>query len=295
MTRAETLAPSPSPAPRRARRRTLRTLGRAASQVAVTLVLVGYLFPFVWMVLTSLKSNGEVFANPPRAVGETLRFDNYPQMLEYIPFLRQLGNSVAVAAGGAAIAVVVSVCAAYAFARFSFRGRDALFLVLLTALMVPQEVVVIPMFQMMRVVQWQDTWQALVLPWAFTVFGTFLLRQFFLNLPLEVEEAARLDGAGRLRVLAQIVVPMARPAIAVLAVFTFLGYWNSFLWPLIIISSSDHATLPLGLQMFQGQNGNQWTLLMAAATCAVVPMVVLILALRRHLVSGIALGGLGGR
>lgn len=275
--------------------RSARTVRRALSQTAVTLVLVGYLFPFVWMVLTSLKSNGEVFTTPPQLLGETLRFDNYPQMLEYIPFLRQLGNSVVVAASGAAIAVVVSVCAAYAFARFTFRGRDTLFLVLLTALMVPQEVVVIPMFQMMRVVQWQDSWQALVLPWAFTVFGTFLLRQFFLNLPLEVEEAARLDGAGRLRVLAQIVVPMARPAIAVLAVFTFLGYWNSFLWPLIIISSTDHATLPLGLQMFQGQNGNQWTLLMAAATCAVIPMVVLILALRRHMVSGIALGGLGGR
>ncbi len=277
------------------RRRAGRTALRALSQTAVTLVLVGYLFPFVWMVLTSLKSNGEVFSNPPRAFGESLRFDSYPQMLDYIPFLRQLLNSVGVAAAGAAIAVVVSVCAAYAFARFTFRGRDTLFLVLLTALMVPQEVVVIPMFQMMRVVQWQDTWQALVLPWAFTVFGTFLLRQFFLNLPLEVEEAARLDGAGRLRILAQIVVPMARPAIAVLGVFTFLGYWNSFLWPLIIVSSADHATLPLGLQMFQGQNGNQWTLLMAAATCAVAPMVVLILVLRRHLVAGIALGGLGGR
>ncbi|HEY0189125.1 MAG TPA: carbohydrate ABC transporter permease [Cellulomonas sp.] len=294
MTRAETLT-APAVAPRVRRRRAGRTLRRTASQVALTLVLVGYLFPFVWMVATSLKSDGEVFTTPPSLFGHTLRFDNYPQMLEYIPFLRQLANSVLVAASGAAIAVVVSVCAAYAFARFTFRGRDTLFLVLLTALMVPQEVVVIPMFQLMRLVQWQDSWQALVLPWAFTVFGTFLLRQFFLNLPLEVEEAARLDGAGRLRILAQIVVPMARPAIAVLAVFTFLGYWNSFLWPLIIISSTDNATLPLGLQMFQGQSGNHWTLLMAAATCAVIPMVVLILALRRHLVAGIALGGLGGR
>ncbi|MFE7994666.1 carbohydrate ABC transporter permease, partial [Streptomyces shenzhenensis] len=148
---------------------------------------------------------------------------------------------------------------------------------------------------MMRTAQLDNSYLALILPWAFTAFGTFLLRQFFLNLPYEIEEAAFLDGLGRFRTLWRIVVPMARPAIAVLFVFTFLSYWNSFLWPLIIVNSLDKATVPLGLQMFMGQNGNQWHLMMAAATLSVLPAVLLLIVLRRQLVAGVALGGLGNR
>lgn len=279
----------------RQRRRRRRSIGRIASQVLLSLVAAGYLFPLVWMVASSLKPNSEIFQQPPSLIGSSIEWSNYTEMLDYLPFGRLLWNSFLVAVAGATIAVFVSILAAYAFSRIRFRGSGVLFLVLLSTLMVPQEVVVIPMFMMMREAGLDNSHLALVLPWAFTAFGTFLLRQFFRGLPIEVEEAAQIDGLGRFRVLWQIVVPMARPAIAVLFVFTFLGYWNSFLWPLIIISKLDLATVPLGLQMFMGQNGNQWHLMMAAATLSMIPVIVLLVLLRGQLVKGIALGGLGGR
>ncbi|RMB83857.1 carbohydrate ABC transporter permease [Streptomyces shenzhenensis] len=285
-------ATSSAPGERRTRS---RRWGAVVSQTALTLVLLAYLFPFIWMVTSSLKPSSEIFANPPRLVGSSVEWGNYSEMLDYLPFGRLLLNSVIVAALGATLAVLVSVCAAYAFARLRFRGRNLLFVLLLSTLMVPQEVVVIPMFTMMRTAELDNSYLALILPWAFTAFGTFLLRQFFLNLPYEIEEAAYLDGLGRFRTLWRIVVPMARPAIAVLFVFTFLSYWNSFLWPLIIVNSLDKATVPLGLQMFMGQNGNQWHLMMAAATLSVLPAVLLLIVLRRQLVAGVALGGLGNR
>jgi multiple sugar transport system permease protein len=151
------------------------------------------------------------------------------------------------------------------------------------------------MFLVMKEIGWVNSNKALILPWAFTAFGTFLLRQFFLTVPKELEEAAKLDGCGHLRILRSIFLPVAAPAFAVLAVFTFVGYWNSFLWPLIIVSDTDKMTVPLGLQLFLGQQGQRWELLMAASTIAMVPTVVLVLALQRYLVKGIALSGLGGR
>ena len=162
-------------------------------------------------------------------------------------------------------------------------------------LMIPQEVLVVPMFILMQQLGWVNSYAALVLPWAFTAFGTFLLRQFFLSIPRELEEAAMVDGAGRIRVLLQIIVPTAKPAIAVLSVFTFINYWNSFLWPLIIVNTTEMATVPLGLNMFRGQQGNQWHLMMAASMISMLPSIVMLLLLQRHLVRGIALSGLGGR
>ncbi|RKN04231.1 carbohydrate ABC transporter permease [Streptomyces radicis] len=265
------------------------------SQILLTVVLLCYLFPFVWMVATALKPADEIFRKPPTLVGSRLEWANFAGALDHLPLWRLLWNSVFTSALGALLVVVVSVPAAYAFARLRFRGSNALFVCFLGTLMVPQEVIVTPMFLLTRELGWDNSYQALVLPWAFTAFGTFLLRQFFRTIPVELEEAAMLDGASRPRVLWSVIVPIARPAIAVLAVFTFLTYWNSFLWPLVIVSSMDMATVPLGLQMFLGQSGNRWDLLMAAATLAVVPMVVVVLLLQRHLVRGIALSGLGGR
>ena len=161
--------------------------------------------------------------------------------------------------------------------------------------MVPQEVMIVPMFILMQQFGWVNSYQALILPWAFSAFGTFLLRQFFLNIPKELEEAALVDGASRLRILWQVIVPIARPAVAVLAVFTFINYWNSFLWPLIITNSADKFTVPVGLNGFLGQQGNQWHLLMAAATISMLPTVIVVLLLQRHLVRGIAMSGFGGR
>ena len=280
-----------SPAPGR-RRSPLRAF---VSQALLTLVLLFFLAPFLWALLTALKPADEVFSTPPKPIGTRIAWENFADAWNYLPFGRFMVNGVIVSVLGTLLVLVTSVLAAYAFARLSFRFRDRIFLLYLGTLMIPQEVLVVPMFILMQQLGWVNSYAALIVPWAFTAFGTFLLRQFFLGIPQELEEAAMVDGAGRIRVLLRIIVPIARPAIAVLAVFTFINYWNSFLWPLIIVNTTDLATVPLGLNMFRGQQGNQWHLMMAASMISMLPSILMLLLLQRHLVRGIALSGLGGR
>lgn len=265
------------------------------SQILLTVVLLIFLTPFVWMLATALKPAAEVFATPPKLFGSEFQFQNFSEAWNYVPFGRYMLNGLFVSVMGTLVVCLTSIFAAYAFARLSFKGRDVVFLLYLVTLMVPQEVMIVPMFILMQQFDWVNSYQALILPWAFSAFGTFLLRQFFLNIPRELEEAALVDGANRLRILWQVIVPIARPAVAVLAVFTFINYWNSFLWPLIITNSADKFTVPVGLNGFLGQQGNQWHLLMAAATISMLPTVIVVLLLQRHLVRGIAMSGLGGR
>lgn len=265
------------------------------SQTLLTVVLLIFMLPFLWMISSSLKPLREVLATPPRLVPRVVQWENYVDVWTHVPFARFIWNGVVVSVAGTVLVCVVSVLAAYAFARLRFRTRDILFFMFLTTLMIPQEVVVVPMFILMQQFGWVDSYPALILPWAFTAFGIFLLRQFFLSLPRELEEAALVDGAGRLRVLVLILVPMARPAIGVLAVFTFIQYWNMFLWPLIVINTVNMNTVPLGLNSFMGQFGNQWHLLMAASTISMIPTAAVVVALQRHLVKGISLTGIAGR
>jgi multiple sugar transport system permease protein len=292
----ETLArPAPADvAPVRSSRRHVspRTV---VSQVLLTAVLLLFLMPFVWMIATALKPPAEVFGTGNGLIGSEIRWSNFAEAWSYLPFGRFMLNGLFVAVAGTVVVCVTSVLSAYAFARLRFRFRDRIFLLYLGTLMVPQEVTVVPMFILMQQFRWVDSYAALILPWAFTAFGTFLLRQFFLTIPRELEEAATIDGASRVRILLQVVVPIARPAIAVLAAFTFINYWNSFLWPLIVVNSRDMSTVPLGLNLFLSQNGNQWHLLMAAAAISMLPTVLMVVLLQRHLVRGIALSGLGGR
>jgi multiple sugar transport system permease protein len=265
------------------------------SQVLLSLVALLFLVPIIWMVVSALKPSAEVFTVPPKLVGTEVKFSNFVEAWNYLPFGRFILNTVFVAAVGTLITLVASSMSAYAFARLNFRFRGGLFVLYLSTLIVPQEVIVIPMFLIMQRLGWVNTYQALILPWAFTAFGTFLLRQFFLTIPLELEEAAKIDGAGHFRILRSIIVPISAPAFAVLAVFTFISYWSSFLWPLIIVNDTNLMTVPLGLQLFLGQQAQRWELLMAGATISMVPTVLLVLALQKYLVSGIALSGLGGR
>lgn len=269
------------------------TLG--ISQTLLTLAALVVLFPFVWMFSSALKPTSEVFSTPPSLVGSEIMWSNFAEAWTYLPFGRFMMNGIIVSGVGTLVVVVSSSMAAYAFSRLRWRGRDGVFLVYLGTLMIPQEVLVVPMFILMRYLGWIDSYLGLIVPWAFTAFGTFLLRQFFLTIPDELEDAARIDGANRWRTFAQIVAPLALPAVGTLAVFTFIGYWNSFLWPLLVVSDVNMATVPLGLNMFLGQTGNQWNLLMAAAAISVIPSAIIVLALQRYLVSGIALSGMGGR
>ena len=265
------------------------------SQILLSLVALLFLVPIIWMLLSALKPSAEVFTTPPTLFGSEVMFSNFVEAWNYLPFGRFILNTVFVAGIGTLITLVASAMSGYAFARLNFRFRGGLFVLYLSTLIVPQEVIVIPMFLVMQRLGWVNSYQALILPWAFTAFGTFLLRQFFLTIPRELEEAAKIDGCGHIRILSSIIIPISAPALAVLAVFTFISYWNSFLWPLIIINDTAKMTVPLGLDLFLGQQGQRWELLMAAATISMVPTVILVLALQKYLVRGIALSGLGGR
>ena len=265
------------------------------SQILLALGALLFLVPIIWMLVSALKPSAEVFTTPPTLFGSEVKFSNFVEAWNYLPFGRFILNTVFVAGIGTLITLVASAMSGYAFARLNFRFQGGLFVLYLSTLIVPQEVIVIPMFLVMQRLGWVNSYQALILPWAFTAFGTFLLRQFFLTIPRELEEAAKIDGCGHIRILRSIIIPISAPALAVLAVFTFISYWNSFLWPLIIINDTAKMTVPLGLDLFLGQQGQRWELLMAAATISMVPTVILVLALQKYLVRGIALSGLGGR
>ncbi|QQQ64313.1 carbohydrate ABC transporter permease [Paenarthrobacter ureafaciens] len=274
---------------------TLKVIGSWTSHILLILTALITLVPFIWMISTALKPSGEVFSTPPSLIGSSIQWGNFADAWNYLPFGRFMLNGVLVSALGTLIVVSTSAMAAYAFSRLRWRGRNGVFLIYLGTLMIPQEVLIVPMFILMRDLGWVNSYQALIIPWAFTAFGTFLLRQFFLTLPDELEDAARIDGANRFVSFTKILLPLVRPALGTLAVFTFIGYWNSFLWPLLIVSDVNMATVPLGLNMFLGQTGNQWNLLMAASTISILPSVLMVLGLQRYLVKGIALSGLGGR
>ena len=273
-----------------------RKVRSGVSHTLLVLVAIVFLAPLVYAVSTSLKPADEVFTPAPHLFGSEIRWKNYADAFTFAPFDRYFVNSLFVAVAGTLVVVVASSMSAYAFARLKFRGREQLFVLFLGTLMVPQEVLIVPMYWLMQSLGWVDSYWALILPWAFTAFGTFLLRQFFLTVPAELEEAARVDGCGPFRSFLRIMLPLARPAIAVLTVFTFIGFWGSFLWPLIIINSvEDKGTVPLGLAQFVGQQGTQWNLMMAASIMAMIPTVLLVVLLQKHLVRGLLVTGLGGR
>jgi multiple sugar transport system permease protein len=273
-----------------------RKVRSGVSHALLVVVAIVFLGPLVYAVSTSLKPADEVFTPTPHLFGSEIRWKNYADAFTFAPFDRYFLNSLLVAVAGTLVVVAASSMSAYAFARLKFRGREQLFVLFLGTLMVPQEVLIVPMYWLMQALGWVDSYWALILPWAFTAFGTFLLRQFFLTIPAELEEAARVDGCGPFGTFLRIMLPLARPAIAVLTVFTFISFWGSFLWPLIIINSvEDKGTVPLGLAQFVGQQGTQWNLMMAASVMAMIPTVLLVVLLQKHLVRGLLVTGLGGR
>jgi multiple sugar transport system permease protein len=282
-----------------ARTRSAPRPGRVRHAIGyVLLCLVALLFvsPLVYMVATSLKPADQVFTTPPTLWGRSLEWDNYVQAFTYLPFARFILNGVFVAVVGTVINVAVAVLSGYAFSRLRWRGRNGVFLLFLVTLMIPQDVLVIPMYVMMQGFGWVDTFQALIIPWAFTALGAFLVRQFFLTVPQELDDAARVDGAGAVRTFVSVMLPLARPTLAVLAVFSFISYWNSFLWPLVIVNDVEaRGTIPVGLQQFFGQQGSEWNLVMAASVISMLPTVILLVLLQKHLVKGIVTSGLGGR
>ncbi|MGH8920419.1 MAG: carbohydrate ABC transporter permease [Actinomycetes bacterium] len=268
----------------------------AIGYVLLCLVALAFLAPLIFMVATSLKAPSDVFSVPPSLVGSEVRWRNYTEAFTFTPFLRYMINGLVVATAGTLITVVVAALSGYAFSRLRWRGRNLVFTAFLATLMIPQEVLVVPMFIMVQKLGWVNTFTALIVPWAFTAFGAFLLRQFFLTIPQELDDAARVDGAGPVRTFLSVMLPLARPSLAVLAVFTFISNWNSFIWPLVVVNDIQSlGTVPLGLQQFFSQNSSNWHLVMAASTVSMAPTVIVLILLQRHLVRGIVTSGFGGR
>ncbi|OMG52242.1 ABC transporter permease [Tessaracoccus sp. ZS01] len=270
--------------------------GLILRHVTIYLAAAIFVLPLIYAFFSALKPNTEMFAMPPRLIGSQLKWSNFAEVFRFGPFLTYIGNSFFVAVVGTLVVLFVSATAGYAFGRMRWPGRDVVFIAFLATLMVPAEVLVIPMFQMMQWFGWVDTFRSLIFPFAFGAFGTFLMRQFFRGIPFELEEAARVDGAGTVRIFATIILPLAKSALAVLAVFTFLGFWNSYLWPLIVtVDYNAHGTLPVGLATFSTQHGTRWDLQMAATIISMIPTTLLVIILQKHLIKGIAMAGLGGR
>jgi len=298
----ETLAAEQPPAvAERGRRWRLRPHRPSAWHLVLIPITFILLVPFFLMVVTSLETTPETRRFPPVLIPHHPQWSNYPHALDAAPFVRFMINSAVVAVVVVVSNLVLCSVAGYAFARLRFAGRGLLFGVIMATLMVPFQVTMIPEF---LIVKWLGTniWAqlgidhigALIVPNMATAFGIFFLRQFFLTIPVELEEAARMDGTSRLGVLFKIVLPLSLPALSTLAALTFLDSWNSFLWPLIVINTESHMTLPLGLTTFQGSHNTQWALLMAGNVFSLFPMLLVFFAAQRYFVRSVAATGLKG-
>jgi multiple sugar transport system permease protein len=250
------------------------------------------LLPFAWMLSTSFKGGEAIFVMPPQLVPEAPTLANYERIFGTMPMGQFLLNSVFVSVTSTVIMVLNCAMAGYAFARIRFPGREIIFYAYLATLMIPQQVTLVPLFVLMTWLGWGNTYQALILPASFGAFGTFLLRQFFLKLPREVEEAAFVDGAGYVRIFFTIGLQLARPALATLAVFSFMASWNAFLWPLIITSNQSMMTLPVGLSFLNGRYGTDWAVLMAGAVIGTLPIIAVYVFAQKYIIQGLATTGL---
>lgn len=275
-----------------------RTRNRVLDRVIVAALLVGaavMMLPFVWMFSTSWRLAKESFSLPPQWLPTSWRIENYQEVLDSIPFVAFVLNSLKVTALITCGQLVTCSMAAYAFARLRFPGREGLFLLFLSQLMVPQQVTIIPVFILIRVFGLLDTHWALIIPALFSAFGTFLLRQFFLTIPTELEDAARVDGAGYVRTFVQIILPLAGPALSTLTIFTFNFYWNEFFRPLLFISTWERMTLPLGLTVMRGYLGvGNVAAIMAGVSMGILPVLLVFVLAQRYLIEGVTLTGIKG-
>lgn len=272
--------------------------GRLISHGIIHLILISgavtMMFPFLWSVLTSFKEQTESTRFPPTFFPLSWHPENYIAAWQLVPWTRYFVNTIFVAGMTTFLVLLTSSLAAYAFARMEFRGKNVLFVLFLATMMIPAEVTLIPNFVIIKNLGWYNTYFALIVPWATSVFGIFLLRQFFLGLPGELYDAARIDGCSELRFFVQIALPLARPALITIALLTTLGTWNSLLWPLVVTGSEDMRLLQVGLTAFQSETGSFYNLQMAAAMFTTLPVIVLYFFLQRYFIETVAASGVKG-
>jgi len=268
---------------------------RAYRLMLYVLLFVGcaiMLFPFFWMITTSFKTQSEALRVPPQWIPVSFRWQNYIEAWNAAPFGRYFFNSFFMAITTTIGEVFTTILAAYAFAKMKFFGKGPLFAILLGTMMIPGQMLLLPNYVTLARIGWLDTYQALIIPWLVSVFGIFLLRQFFMSIPDELRDAARIDGCSRFRFLFTIVVPLSKPAIFTVALLKFMGSWNSFQWVLIMTTSPEMRTVPVGLQVFSSEIGTAYEKLMAASVLAIIPILALFLFTQKQFIQGVARTGI---
>lgn len=277
----------PATPDRRARtRRAPGRFGRGTRAAAVVVVGALFVLPILWMLLTSVSADQDVFRFPPRLL-PAWEWSNYARAWNRSPWLTYFGNTVVIAGAVVLLVLITSLLAGFAFAVMRFRGRNGLFLLVMSVIMVPQTVLLIPNFLIAQHLGLYDTYLIQILPFGASVFGIFLLRQFFVTLPRELFEAAEIDGAGPFRMLFSVAAPLAAPSLVLVGLNAFMGSWNSFVWPYIMTKSDGVRPIEVGLQTFYGSDGTDWTGLCAAVSFTTLPIIVLFLFLQRHFVNGV--------
>jgi multiple sugar transport system permease protein len=252
------------------------------------------LFPLLWMLSVSFMAAGEASALPPPLLPAHATLDNYRELFLRAGMGRYLLNSLAVSGAITALSLLVNLMAGYAFAKLRFAGRERLFRALLGALVIPAQVAMLPLFLLLKYLGLVNSYAGVVMPALATVFGIFLVRQYARGIPDELLEAARIDGAGEGRIFTQIVLPLLKPVIVTLTIFTFLAAWNDFMWPLIVLTGQDHYTLPIGLASLAREHAQDSELMMAGSVVTVLPVLLLFLSLQRHYLQGLLLGSVKG-
>lgn len=262
--------------------------------IILILGALSMIVPFLWMIMLSLMSNEQIFSYPPSLIPKPLVFDNYINVFNSIALKRYFFNSFLVSTLTTIGQVLISAFAGYAFARLEFRFKEPLFIMLLITMMVPPQVNIIPLFFVMRELNWIDTYQGLIVPGLFGGFGVFMMRQWFKSLPKELEDSAKIDGCSIFVTFIKIALPLAMPAVITLAIFTFITSWNSFMWPLIITNSDAMRTLPVGLANFKGsfREITMWGELTAYCVICIIPVVTLFLIGRKYFINDVLNGSL---
>jgi len=269
-----------------------RWLGTSARVAALSIIAAGVLLPFAWMLTASVRPESDIVANPWSIVPKGFTLSHYVDIWRQIPFAHQIVNTVVYAGGVTALSLLFDSMTAYALARFDFPGSRLLFIVIIATMMIPFQVTLIPIFISLTNLHWVNSYQGLILPRATSAFGIFFLRQFFLSLPRDLEDAARVDGASEIRIFWRIMLPLAAPALLTLGLFHLVYNWNDLLWPLIVSTDASMSTLTAGLSQLNGEHATQYGVLMAGSVIALSPMVVAFLLIQRRFVEGIATTGL---
>ena len=270
------------------------------NHLVMAAVALLFLAPLLWMLSTAFKRPDDIITSMGSIAWwpHPVTFANFREDLlkvEEFPIWRWTGNSLFISLAVTALVVTVDALAAYAYSRLKWRGRDQVFAVLVATMLVPGQVLLIPSYLLIRGLHWFDTYQALIIPAGASAFGVFLLRQFFMTIPVELEEAARLDGCNTWGIFRHVILPLSKPALAALAIFTFMGAWNAFEGPLIFTDSMSMRTLPIGITIFQGHYSTEYGPMMAAAVLAAVPVLIAFLIFQKHIIKGISLTGMAGR